>query len=132
MTERDFSPVDFPLSTFLGLRREVPEPGRALAELDLGPELHNPNGVVHGGVLFTMVDTSMGAATMSVLDDDQICASIEVHLRFLRSASTGTLGAEAEVIRRGGRIVHLRSDVRDGDDELLAVGTGSFAVLSAP
>jgi acyl-coenzyme A thioesterase PaaI-like protein len=29
---------------------------------------HNANGVVHGAVLFTIVDTAMGAATMSSLD----------------------------------------------------------------
>ena len=81
---------------------ESPSAGSGRAILDIGPDLLNPNGVVHGAVLFAMVDTAMGAATMSVLEDGQACVPIEVHLRFLRAAAAGSLSG-GRVGDQGGR-----------------------------
>jgi acyl-CoA thioesterase len=127
-----FEPVTFPLQEHLGMTLGAPGPGVGTAEVEITPALHNPNGVVHGAVLFAMVDTSMGAATMSVLEADQACASIEVQLRFLRAVGAGRLRARTEVLRRGRRVVQLESRVRDDADRLVAVATGSFAVIPAP
>lgn len=99
--------------------------------VDVSPALHNPNGVVHGAVLFAMVDTAMGAATMSVLDAGLACASIEVHLRFLRASSAGRLSAEATVVQAGRRVVQLDARVRDKVGQLVATASGSFAVIPA-
>lgn len=106
-----------------------PGPGQGRAELTITTALHNPNGVVHGAVLFAMADTAMGAATMSVLDEGSACASIEVHLRFLRAASTGVLITDVAVTKAGRRVVQLEGRVFDGESELIATATGSFAVI---
>lgn len=119
----------FPLGTFLGLDVGARGTGRAGAELVVDPRHHNPHGVVHGGVLFTMVDTAMGAAAMTVVPTGHLCASIEVHLRFLRPVVTGVLHAEVEVVRAGRRIIHLSGQVRDDVGEVVATATGTFAVL---
>ena len=107
----------------------TPSPGAGAAALTVTPEMHNPNGVVHGAVLFTMVDTAMGAATMSVLDEGSACASIEVHLRFLRPVAAGTLHAEVAVLRAGRKVVQLTGRVTDAAGELVAAASGSFAVI---
>jgi acyl-CoA thioesterase len=122
----------FPLRDFLDMELATPEPGRAIAAVLLGEHHLNPNGVAHGGVVFTMVDTAMGGATMSVLDDGHICASIEVQIRFLRPAIDGRLVADTRVVRQGRRIIHLESRVSNGDDELVATGAGTYAVIAAP
>ena len=120
----------FPLRKFLGMEVESSEAGRAVASLTVAEQMLNPNGVVHGGVLFTMVDTAMGKATMSVLEPGQICASVEVQLRFMRPVTEGLLRAQSSVVRRGRTIVHLDAEVRGGDDTLFATGAGTFAILS--
>ena len=68
-------------------------------------------------------------ATMSTVDDGQYCASVEVSLRFIRPASEGDLIAEAAVVKRGRSIAHLEARVHDGDDRLVATGSGTFAIL---
>ena len=123
---------EFPLKQHLGMDIEETAPGQAIARVELGAEHMNPNGVVHGAVLFAMVDTAMGKATMSVLEDGHLCASVEVHLRFVRPAVSGLLEADTRVLRRGRTIVHLDSDVHDGAGRLIAKATGTFAVLSSP
>lgn len=120
----------FPLQSLLGMVVDTIEPGRAVARVTVGGTHLNPNGVVHGGVLFTMIDTAMGMATMSLLGEGQ-CASIEIHIRFLRPTSSGHLEALASVVRHGRRVIHLESRVEDEAGNLVATGTGTFMALSS-
>lgn len=119
----------FPLRTHLGMELGSPAPGRGEAHLTIDGRHLNPNGVVHGAVLFAMVDTAMGAAAMGVVPEGHLCASVEVHLRFLRPVSAGSLDADVEVDRAGRRIIHLSGRVRNAEGLLVATATGTFAVL---
>jgi acyl-CoA thioesterase len=125
--------VHFPLGDFLGLDIQVPEKGRGTAEVDIGEPHRNPNGVAHGGVLFTMVDTAMGAATMSVLDygAGDRCATIDIQLRFIRPVAEGLVRAEASVVHLGGRVVQLEAIVRETGGQLVATASGAFVALRA-
>lgn len=101
-----------------------------MAILDVDEKKLNPNVITHGGVIFNMFNTAMGWATMSVIDEGSICASIEVSVRYLRPIGGGRLVATASVLRAGRRIVHLEGTVGvEGDDRPAAVVQGSFAVL---
>jgi acyl-CoA thioesterase len=122
----------FPLQSFLDFDiRDGPD-GAVVAFLEVDDRHLNPNGIVHGGVVFTLADTAMGRATLAVLGDGQICASIEVSVRYLRPIPGGRLVATASVLRAGRRIVHLECGITvDGDDRPVAVLQGSFAVLEA-
>lgn len=121
---------DFPLRRFLGMDLRGDEAGIGVASVEAGADHMNPNGVVHGAVLFALVDTAMGKATMSVIDEaDTYCASIEVSMRFIRPALTGPLTATAAVIKRGRNVVHLESRITGGDDQLVASSAGSFAII---
>ena len=108
---------------------ERPEPGRAIARVEAQPTHHNPHGFVHGAVVFTMIDTSMGAAVMSMLPEGQRCSTIELQVRFLRPIIDAALTAETSVIKPGKRVFHLESKVTSADGKVVATGTGSFAVI---
>lgn len=120
----------FPLQAALGMEMGGDAHG-ATARLVAGEQHLNPNGVVHGAVLFAMADTAMGKATMDVIEPGCYCATIEIQLRFLRPAGPGPLLARATVLKPGRTIVHLEARVTDADDRLVALATGSFAVLRA-
>lgn len=127
----DAAATNFPLQGYLGMTLSGTEAGSGIASLTLGAEHFNPNGVAHGAVLFALVDTAMGKATMSVLDGGLYCASVEVSLRFIRPASAGELIAEATVVKRGRSIVHLDARVHDDNDRLVATSAGTFAILGS-
>jgi acyl-coenzyme A thioesterase 13 len=124
---------DFPLRRFLGMELTGESPGLGVAHVDIGPEHLNPNGVVHGAVLFALVDTAMGKSTMSVVDEPgRYCASIEVSLRFIRPAVAGRLTATTTVVKRGRNVVHLEGRVAGDDERLVATAAGTFAILGEP
>lgn len=122
---------DFPLRGHLGLAVAATGRGLATASLTADDRHLNPNGVVHGAVLFAMVDTAMGAAAMTVVPDGSFCASVEVHLRFLQPAMAGALSAEVAVERAGKRIVHLSGRVHDPGGATVATATGTFCVIAS-
>ena len=120
----------FPLGTYLSVTVDDERPGEAEASIDVGERHLNPNGVVHGGVVFTLVDTAMGRATMSVLDEGSYCASIEVSVRFLRAVTEGRMTVRVTVLQAGRRIVQQEGRVTvDGEDRPIVSASGSFAVL---
>lgn len=120
----------FPLADLLGLHIFVPDNGRAIARVTVSETHLNPNGAVHGMVLFAMVDTAMGAAALSVLGAEQRCASTDVHVRFLRPVTSGSvLEAGVHVRHHGRSMITLDGEVRDPEGKLVATATGNFSVL---
>lgn len=91
----------------------------------------NPHGVVHGGVVYSLVDYAMGGALTSRLDPGERCATLEVKINYLAPISGGTLRAEARVVERTKRIGVLEARVHTDGGRLVALATGSFYIQSA-
>ena len=103
--------------------------GESVASLQIADVHLNPHGTVHGAVPFTLMDTAMGGAVMSTIDDGRLCATIEMQTRFHRPVASGGLRATAKIITAGRRVIHLSAETRDDDDRLIASATASFAVF---
>ena len=119
----------FPLQEFLDFDIARGD-GRGEAHIaQLGEHHFQPHGAVHGAVLFAILDTAMGAATVTVLDEGKICATTDLQIRYLRPVFGGSLTATARVVSAGKRMVTLTGEVTDGDGRIVATGTAAFAVL---
>lgn len=122
-----------PIAEMLRISRlpDVPAGGPAAVRyaLDVAPELLNPHGVLHGGAVYTMIDYSMGAATMAALDEGEICATIEIKVSYLVGVESGTLTCDTAIIKQGRNVVFLESRVSDDRSVLVATASGSFAVM---
>lgn len=115
----------------MGLEWEVREPGVATATISV-VDLHlNPNGVVHGGVLFAALDTVMGAAVMSVVDEGEACSTVDLHVRYHAAARSGMVKTTARILHAGRRLVALTGEsVHLESESLLASATGTFIRLA--
>ncbi len=85
----------------LGVRMDSVTADRAMLSLPITPALHQPNGIVHGGVYCTIVETlaSLGAAVW--LGDRGHVVGVANHTDFLRATRNGTLYAVGTPIHRG-------------------------------
>lgn len=118
-----------PFGGLIGLRITECGDGRAVAEIEVEERHHNPNAVAHGGVLFSLADTSMGAALRSLLDEGQVSATIEIQIRYLKAVRSGLVRAETQVRHKGKRIAHFETEIRNAAGEVVATAAGSFAIL---
>jgi acyl-CoA thioesterase len=105
--------------------------GRSVFELAIRPDHMNPHGVVHGGVVYTLVDFAMGGALTSLLDLGERCATLEVKINYVAAAVSGDLRAEARVVSRSRRVAVMEARVYGEADQLIALATGSFYVQTA-
>ncbi|MPZ94031.1 MAG: hotdog fold thioesterase [Propionibacteriales bacterium] len=95
--------------------------------LPYAPFLCNPQGSVHGGVISTAMDISMGHLCHRFLST---AVTIEMQMRYFRPLS-GFGTCQARLLRAGRRIVHLESRMTDEQDRLVALATGSWHRLDA-
>jgi acyl-CoA thioesterase len=102
--------------------------GTATAAIDVRSELLNPNGVVHGGALFSMADTVMGAALHTTLAPGEFCATVEIKIHFLQPVTRGKIRCRTRLVHRGGRIAVLESHLSVGRLQV-AQALGTFAIF---
>lgn len=121
-------PPHHPFQDLLGFTTTQTQ-GAGTASIDVLEAHLNPNGVVHGAVAYALIDTAMGAATMSVVPEGGFCATIEIHTRYFRPTTGPTLTATATVRRAGKRIVHLDASVVDAEGVEVVAANGSYAVI---
>ena len=115
-------------SELIGCRVESVEDGIAHVALSLEPQLRNRGGKMHGGVIFSLVDITMGLACSGAHGFDRQSVTIECKINYLRSVSDGDVLCIAKVIHPGRRTFVVEADVMQGD-KLVAKAQGTFAVL---
>jgi acyl-CoA thioesterase len=92
----------------------------------------NINAVVHGGVYATILDTAMGGAVVSLLNEGETTATTSLYVEFLRAAGEGdTLSARGEVLRRGRHIAFAEGALTGNDGRRLAQAHGTWYIWSA-
>jgi len=128
MSGESSDPGAGPFAELLGARRAHMGEGICRFELMAESRHLNPHGVVHGGVVYSLVDYAMGGALTSRLSPGERCATLEIKINYLAAAAAGPLAAEATVVDRTTRIGVLEARVTDGAGRLVALATGSFYI----
>ncbi|WP_442111481.1 PaaI family thioesterase [Pseudomonas sp. NUPR-001] len=125
------APEDVVLSAFshlLGCSLQRLEAGVAEMTMALEPHLRNRGGKLHGGAIFSLVDTAMGLACSSAHGFDQQSVTLECKINYLRAVSEGEVQCIARVLHAGRRTLVVDADVLQGD-KLVAKAQGTFVIL---
>lgn len=118
-----------PFASLVGLRPEV-DKGILRCLLDIEGKHLNVNGTVHGGVISTLADVSMGWQVFEHLSNKESIATVEMKINYFSSVSSGTLVAEASLLHRSRKLAVLESRITCGD-RLVAKATATFYLLPA-
>ena len=76
---------------------ERADDGSARISFEAREEHLNPAGTLHGGVLATLVDTAMGTAVRSTIEDGGVPATSQLTVTYLRPGRPGTVEVTARV-----------------------------------
>lgn len=119
---------NFFLSRFLQLDISYDDAAEAChVHLPYAAHLGNPQGSVHGGIVATTLDISMGHLCRRFLST---AVTVEMQVRFFRALRTDG-HCTGRVIRAGRRLVHLESRMSDDQGRLVAMATGCWHRLDA-
>jgi len=123
--------VSHAFADLIGLEVTASSNGECTTELSADPRHFNPNNVVHGAVIYALADTGMGAALTSLLDEGEICSTIEIKINYFRPGTTGRLRCTTRMINRSRQTAAMDSEVFSEEGKLLARATGTFMIMGA-
>ena len=92
---------------------------------------YNPIGVVHGGLVCTLLDSVTACAVHSTLDKGIGYTSLDLSVSYLRpvTAGSGTLTARGWVTRRGRRAAFSEGEVTTPDGKVVATAKSTCLVF---
>ena len=113
----------------IGVHHPEATDGRATLEVDVDDRHLNGAGTVHGGLLATLVDATMGEAIRSTVGDE-VPATSQLSLTYLRPGRPGRLVVTASVRKRGNQLTVCEADVEQ-DGRSLVHALATFALLGS-
>jgi uncharacterized protein (TIGR00369 family) len=116
----------------LGIQVEELRRDYARLRMPWRPDLNQPQGLMHGGAIATLIDTSVVPAIGTAYPDDRPFSTIEMSVRYLQPVRQEDLVAEGWVTRRGKRVVFCEVEVRTASAVKVAAGNLIYIVGSAP
>jgi uncharacterized protein (TIGR00369 family) len=118
-----------PMAALVNAELLAVDDGEALFACTPDESTCNPMGVVHGGLLSTLLDTAAGCAVHSLLPAGTGFASIELKVSFLAPVHAGDrLDVSGHVLRMGKRVAFAEAHARDPRGQLVGHATTTFAL----
>jgi acyl-coenzyme A thioesterase 13 len=115
----------------IGGKLDAWEEGRVVMSIKLEDRHMNPGGVVHGGVLTTLMDEATAHTIATVRGLEAPLATVDMNVSFLSSARPGDeLQCEARALRVGSAVAFAEAEVRRrGRDDVVAKGRFTYVFL---
>jgi len=123
----DYFGLTIPFLDHLGVVPEFAENGKSRITLNMRPEHKNSFGVVHGGVIMTLLDFVMAAAARSAMDHPLGAITIDMTISFLRP-SVGKIAVEGTVLKSGKSINYCEAVVLNEAGEITAKSSVTFVL----
>ena len=124
-----------PFVQMIGAKIEEWRQGYVRMSLVVEEKHTNPNGVMHGGVLTTLMDETLGAVVASVRGMDVMRAAphatVEMNVSFLAGARAGDdIVVEGRALKVGRSVAFGEAAARRrGSDDLVAKGRFTYVVV---
>ena len=112
----------FYLSRFLGFKTSY-EDDLCIVKFEAKSPMFNPQGSLHGGIIATALDVSMGHLLHHKLGAG---ATLEMNVKYLLPINSGQVRCEGSFIKKGKTIVFLQSHMYREDQKLAAYASATW------
>lgn len=115
----------------LGIKLDSIEPGEATLSLQIRDDFKQNAGVVHGGVIASLVDSATAFAILPLLKPDERSTTVDLTISYLRPLIAGSMVAHAKVLRAGQRLIAVSAELRDDGGNLAATALSTYLRLAS-
>ena len=122
----------FPFVKLMGMKLVSSAAGKSVMRCTIRPILRNTSGTLHGGVVGALVDMSVATALRSVMPLSSRMTTVEYKVNFLKPVSEGTVTAYGTILRHGAKIAVGSTEIRNGEEEVVAFGSATYYILKTP
>lgn len=114
----------------MGIKIEEVAHGTAHSLMQIKPTLCWPfPQQPHGGVIFTLMDTTMVWGLFSLLEQGLNCSTVDVDIQYVAPAQGQVLTCTAWALGKTRRLGFARGEVKDERNQLVALGQGTFRII---
>ncbi len=118
-----------PFYRHLGMEVIEAGEGRARLRLPVKDELKNLYGILHGGVIAALLDSSCSIAVGTLLEADEAAVTLDQRINYISNVKEGVLYGEGRALHKGRYTGVGQAEVRDEEGNLVAAGmTTSFVI----
>jgi acyl-CoA thioesterase len=124
-------PNNFGILHLLGMKILTAQSGIGRVSIQVDERLMHPQQIVHGGVIFTLADTAMSMALLSLISPGTRFGTIEAKINFLLPVRAGELIAEANIVHQGRSTAVVEStvfNIVEGERQAIARTLGTFTI----
>lgn len=125
MSDQSLAGKDSNFSRLLGIRILRAENGEAELRMNMQEQMLNLHGRMHGGALFSLLDTALGQASHSLFGGEAGSMTLECKINYIRAVEDGEVVCIAKVINAG-RKVHVIEARASQGDKLVASAQATF------
>ncbi len=111
-----------PFFSFLGIKLNELKYGESFLELELKKNHLQIHGVVHGGVIATLIDAAGALAAITEIEGSYSLTTLEMKLNYLSSAKKGKISAHGRCIKLGRTIGVSEVSIKNEDKKIVAHG----------
>jgi uncharacterized protein (TIGR00369 family) len=104
---------------------------RVELRLEVGPKVHQPLGLLHGGVSALLAESAASLGAAIAAGPDRTVVGIELNANHVRAMRDGVLTVVATPIRAGRRIQVWTIELTDDKGRMICVSRCTLAVLDA-
>ena len=115
-----------PFLKLLGIEVESVGAGTATLAVPVRHELMRNDGIVHGGVMASLIDSAFAFAIIPILADGERTVTVDLTIHYLRPLSSGVAKASARIVRAGRRVITVSADLFDENDKLAATALSTY------
>jgi 1,4-dihydroxy-2-naphthoyl-CoA hydrolase len=109
------------------------DPDHARARIPIRDDLRQPFGLMHGGVMSSLVESVCSRATaLVVFGDGMVAIGQSINVNFIRPITAGHAEVKAQARHRGRTTWVWDAEVLDADEKLCALAQMTIAVRPLP
>ncbi|MCI0454489.1 MAG: PaaI family thioesterase [Candidatus Dadabacteria bacterium] len=116
-----------PYWNLLGIEVLEIDEGFARLIMPFHEKLTQPYGIVHGGAIFSLADSAVAVAALSMVEPYKKVLTLEMKINFLDPVKDGIIEAKARVLRKG-RIIPAEVDITN-NEKLIAKAISTYILL---
>ena len=118
------------LDGVLGFALDKAEADEVVGRFEIGPQHHQPYGIVHGGVYCSVIETAASVGGAVWFGERGNVVGVSNHTNFLKAVGEGEMSVRARPVQQGRTQQLWTVEVRDAGDQLIAKGDVRLANLA--
>ncbi|MCP4755953.1 MAG: PaaI family thioesterase [Proteobacteria bacterium] len=118
-----------PFYALLGMEVVDVKRGWAKVKLPFAKKLAQPDGVAHGGAIFSPADAAVAVALLGMIDRNETLLTVEMKINYIKAVKEGDIVAEAKIVHKGGRTAIGDVDVWNSQGELVAKCIATYLII---